>query len=229
MLTSLKKLITRLRLAVSKENTQDYWNNYYRNSPVGGVPSQFAVFALSEFNNYDKVIDFGCGNGRDSFFFASQGKKVLAVDGSENVIKSCNAKVSASDMQDIAFTVLDFSDEKDCKRFFDAHAEAWADAIIYARFFVHAIDENEERNFLKLCQAFAARKGVICLEFRTDRDELQRKVTEAHYRRFVSPVKFIRTLQEHNLKVEYFCEGFGMAKYREDDAHVARFVLSSPC
>jgi hypothetical protein len=71
--------------------------------------------------------------------------------------------------------------------------------------------------------------GVICLEFRTNRDEHQEKVTASHYRRFVRPVEFIRTLQKLDLQVDYFCEGFGMAKYKADDAHVARFVVSKPC
>ena len=36
--------------------------------------------------NQQKILDFGCGSGRDSVFFANQGFDVTAIDGSKNLI-----------------------------------------------------------------------------------------------------------------------------------------------
>ena len=37
-------------------------------------------------SNQQKILDVGCGSGRDSVFFANQGFEVVAIDGSQNVI-----------------------------------------------------------------------------------------------------------------------------------------------
>ena len=209
-----------------KQETQEYWDNYYKDATIGGVPSQFATFILNEFRDRDRFVDIGCGNGRDSFFMATHGKTVLAADGSQQAVTSCQDKADATGLSNIRFEQIDFASDESCAAFLKRNAADWTGSIVYARFFVHAIDEDEERRFLQLSKALVANGGLLCLEFRTDRDELQRKVTATHYRRFVSPVSFIAALHEHDLKVDYFCEGFGMAKYRDDDAHVARFVVS---
>lgn len=209
-----------------KQDTQEYWDKYYQESKIGGIPSQFATFILNEYHTRDRFIDLGCGSGRDSFFFAAHGKKVLAADGSQIAIQSCQEKAKASGLKDISFEQLDFSSNDSCDQFAKRHGNDWAESIIYARFFLHAIDEGEERRFLELSKALLSKSGRLCVEFRTDRDELQRKVTASHYRRFINPIDFIKTLHVHSLKVDYFCEGFGMAKYQKDDAHVARFIVS---
>lgn len=214
-------------LMKQKQESKDYWEQYYSNVRIGGIPSQFATFILNEFNGHDRFIDIGCGNGRDSFFFANHGKKVLAADGSQLAISSCQEIAAAAGLGDLLFEHVDFEQEDSCSAFLNRNAPVWAGAIVYARFFLHAIDEDEEQRFLQLSKGLIATGGSLCLEFRTDRDELQRKVTASHYRRFVSPVAFISILHRHGLKVDYFCEGFGLAKYRNDDAHVARFVVSS--
>lgn len=43
---------------------------------------------LSYLNDGDKILDFGCGSGRDSKYFASKGYKVTATDGSEEICKA---------------------------------------------------------------------------------------------------------------------------------------------
>lgn len=37
-------------------------------------------------NGEQKILDVGCGSGRDSVFFANQGFEVVAIDGSQNLI-----------------------------------------------------------------------------------------------------------------------------------------------
>lgn len=46
---------------------------------------------LSYLNDGDKILDFGCGSGRDSKYFASKGYKVTATDGSEEICKAARA------------------------------------------------------------------------------------------------------------------------------------------
>ena len=70
----------------SQEERGEYWNSYYSSKAVPDIPSQFAAFALSECRDADYFLDVGCGNGRDSFFFARRGMAVVSVDGSTAAI-----------------------------------------------------------------------------------------------------------------------------------------------
>jgi len=60
----------------------NYWNSYYNNN-VKFKESSFARFVKKKINKVKKnakLIDIGCGNGRDSFFFSKNGLKVTAID-----------------------------------------------------------------------------------------------------------------------------------------------------
>jgi len=63
------------------------------------------------------------------------------------------------------------------------------------------------------------------VEYRTVRDLRHAKTTVSHYRRFMDPVVFALAAEHHNFHVRYAIEGFGYAKYMQDDAYVARCVL----
>lgn len=205
----------------------NYWNSYYNSDAVPDLPSQFCVFMANEFPALRSVIEFGCGNGRDSLFFARHGKSVLGIDASEAAIQVCEEKATRD--------ALD-------ARFFNARIESEScfeivknglsaigsgELLIYARFFLHAIDEKAEFNFLTILSSLLKeRSGVVGLEFRTQRDSSQVKVTPDHYRRFINVPAFAARASEFGLQCKYSTEGFGMAKYRDDDAHVGRLVLA---
>src|SRR5215213_6367505 len=75
------------------EGRTDYWDEYYaaRSTMVRRLPSQFAVFVAGELEGRHRIIELGCGNGRDSMFFASHGHEVVAVDASQAAIDGCRA------------------------------------------------------------------------------------------------------------------------------------------
>ncbi|WP_272816006.1 MULTISPECIES: hypothetical protein [unclassified Shinella] len=66
---------------------------------------------------------------------------------------------------------------------------------------------------------------LLAIEFRTDRDAQQTKVTDSHYRRFIPPLDFLSRAAKFGFSPAYFTEGFGYAKYRNDDAHIARVLM----
>ncbi len=52
-----------------------YWNQYYKK---GEAPSEGSTFAASVLCHIDKehdLLELGCGNGRDAFFFSRNGVK----------------------------------------------------------------------------------------------------------------------------------------------------------
>ena len=201
-----------------------YWNEFYGSrSAVPSVPSQFAVFAAGEVPEGATIVDIGCGTGRDSLFFASVGHNVLGIDGSTSAIDRCETTAHQRGLRNAKF----LCSSVDASDLGERIAAAATDGpiVVYARFFLHAIDEETEAAFLGMV-AGLKNFAMLAIEFRTDRDAQQAKVTPSHYRRFIPPVAFLVRAQAAGFAPQYFTEGFGFAKFKQDDAHVARVLLT---
>jgi hypothetical protein len=81
-----------------------------------------------------------------------------------------------------------------------------------------------ELAFLDLLSKILKSGEKIAFEFRTKRDELLKKTTSSHYRRYIDPVSVIEYLINSKFEILYFVEGFGFAKLKQDDAHVCRIL-----
>jgi tellurite methyltransferase len=65
----------------------DYWNKFY--SDIANTnPSTFAKMCLNYISPNDTLLDVGCGDGRDSTFFAQRVKKVISIDNSSKTIEN---------------------------------------------------------------------------------------------------------------------------------------------
>ena len=64
----------------------NFWENYYSNHQIPTDESFFARFVMPFLNEGDTLFEIGCGNGRDSVFFAKQGMKVTAFDQCEKEV-----------------------------------------------------------------------------------------------------------------------------------------------
>tara|TARA_Y100000389_G_scaffold205082_1_gene262864 strand:- start:8846 stop:9247 length:402 start_codon:yes stop_codon:yes gene_type:complete len=128
-------------------------------------------------------------------------------------------------LDNVNFQELDFDNGLSHNEFIKNIESEWSNALIYSRFFLHAIDENAELNLLKFVSKLLSSNSYFCLEFRTIKDQYQQKETSSHYRRYINIQDFILLSSEMSFKVVYMIEGFGFAKYKSDDAYVARIVL----
>ena len=68
-----------------------FWDKVYSNdrSFFGDEPSSFASMCYKEFekHNAKRILELGCGQGRDTIFFASNGLDVHAIDSSKIAIE----------------------------------------------------------------------------------------------------------------------------------------------
>lgn len=201
---------------------EDYWNEFYASTRAHRrpLPSQFAAFVAGELTAPARIVEFGCGAGRDTIFFASHGHDVTGVDGSSAAVESCAAL--ASELGEKAEFVAASIDDPDLAS--RVRVEP-GNTVVYARFFVHAINDEEETAFLRLAASLTSAGDRLAVEYRTVRDASGAKVTGTHYRRFVDPSAFNANAVTQGFEVEYAVEGFGFAKYREDDAYVARALF----
>ena len=208
----------------------DYWDGYYERRPTVSIPSQFAVFVCDYLQPGQNVIEFGCGDGRDSLFFASQGYRVLGVDASAEAISLSRDQRERRHGAAAEFRQLRVRGDWSASAVTGVAAELrelldpCQPTAVYARFFLHAITDEEEVAFLRLVKELLS-GGLCAVEFRTRRDSSLKKETSAHYRRYIDPLCFHAEAAASGLEPVYFVEGFGYAKRKGDDAHVARFVL----
>lgn len=202
-----------------------YWNKYYSQRRGSGllIPSQFAAFAAGEMQptQLGSVVELGCGNGRDSLFFARHNHHVVGVDASSEAIDICR---KSADGLTADFIVGDIDDPallEVIKNILNGRPVA----LLYSRFFLHAISEESQSSMLDLTSKLCPSGALIAFEFRTVRDKQLAKETESHFRRFLDPLSLLQMVGRFGFRVEYFVEGFGYAKFRSDDAHVARVLL----
>ncbi len=205
----------------------DYWDSFYGrlSLPLPSLPSQFAAFALGEMfalgaaEGVEGVIEFGCGNGRDSHFFSTYGFDLLALDASAEAIQLCR---SHSRYERASFVQ---SRATDAREEIEGFLKGKKRVAVYARFFLHAIREEEQNDFLTLLGRLLPTGCLLFLEYRTVADAEQEKVFgDGHFRRYLDHRATLAGIEAAGFSVLYEIEGRGFAKYRDEDAKVGRCV-----
>lgn len=205
-----------------------YWDKYYNSSGTmkNMPPSQFAAFVAVEARGAEIMCEIGCGSGRDSFFFARHGFEVVAIDSSEVAIQKAIEVGKKAGIYNVEFCCASVGDDSfthTLKEIVERRREG--NVVFYARFFLHAITDDQETELLSKLATYSRKGDFIYFEFRTKRDVTGIKVTEEHYRRYLSPSELFVKAAEHGFTVEYAVEGYGFAKYFNDDAYVGRCIL----
>lgn len=215
-----KNTVTSKDVTVEK----DYWNSFYSKFNISH-PSQFCVMTAIEIDSNKPIVEFGCGNGRDSIYLATHGHTVYGCDLSAPAIESNREK--SKDVAHLEFRVLDASSTDQVRAVVDkARDESSADNIIvYTRFFLHSIDQHQETKFLSALSAALSPGDKLYFEFRCKMDESLEKVHgKDHYRRYIDTPAMMEDMAELGFNVEYEITGRGMAKYKSEDPFVSRIV-----
>ena len=217
---------------IIREQIERHWTTFYSRTRTS-IPSPFAASVAVELPDECAVVDLGCGNGRDSFFFAQLGHSVLGLDLASDVILENRARAKEQRLE-VRFEQTDISQPTALSAalsvFLDQTLSAASSSgpglAVYARFLLHAIAEEQERALLHTLSKHLT-PGIPCFfEFRTEQDVSTRKQFGEHYRRYTSPVEFVaRATADGAFQCDYMMEGRGMAKFRDEDPVVGRVHL----
>ena len=203
---------------------KDYWNSFYSRFNISH-PSQFCVMTAIEVDSACPIVEFGCGNGRDSIYLATHGFTVYGCDLSAPAIEQNAAK--SKDVPNIEFVVVDAASAQQVQGVIDkARAASEVDNVnIYTRFFLHSVDETQEAKFFAALSSAMVAGDKLYFEFRSAMDESLDKVHgKEHYRRYIQTPDMMEDLGKLGFDVTYECTGQGMAKYKEEDPFVSRLI-----
>ena len=164
------------------------------------------------------MLELGCGNGRDSNFFAQSNIKVTAVDLSKEVT---NIKKHTPDNPNfISSNAL------------DAIKKIENINYVYMRWFLHAIKEKEEESILKESYNKLNENGLMFIEVRSIHDHLFNKgikisdieFIDTHYRRFHKKDELLLKLKNIGFDIIYDIESNGFSKFNNDDPVLIRVI-----
>ena len=202
---------------------KEYWKNYYNSQRTPGQPSLFAKFVLKNYlKENETLIELGCGNGRDSLFFARHNIRVLAIDQCENEIKNLK---ETNDLDNLDFECADFTKLKIDK--------IWKN--IYSRFTLHSISSRQEDDVITWAYNSLDKNGRILIEVRGKKNELFKLgevvkvekdayIYEGHYRRFIEMNNLCFKLEKVGFKILLSEEKPGFAPFGNTNYTFIRII-----
>ncbi len=198
-----------------------YWQNYYAAHSHPTEPSLFAVYCMHRYlKPHMNILELGCGNGRDSVYFASQRLRVTAVD-------QCQEELDylTTTYPDVRFQKADFTCLKNMKPF----------NAVYSRFTLHTISQEEETRVFDWAYHHLQQNGYFLIEARGQKNELYRKGTpvadqpdafvyENHFRRFLNVPATVKKLEHHGFNILLAEEKPGFAPRQNENQIFCRLI-----
>jgi len=212
-----------------EERTKVYWADFYAHHHYT-EGSTFFRFVAGWPDVPHRLVDIGCGEGRDSCAFGAADWRVLGVDQSAVGIERAQKRASEQSLADhVDFRVCDVADVADLGRVLDEArgGDDQRDSVtFYLRFFLHAIDEQTQGRLLDAIDAHVHPGDVFAAEFRTDKDKAIKKVHGNHYRRYQNAETFREGLAARGWAIKHFEESQGLSVYEGEDPWLCRVVAT---
>ncbi|MBW2638414.1 MAG: methyltransferase domain-containing protein, partial [Deltaproteobacteria bacterium] len=161
-----------------------------------------------------RLIELGCGNGRDSVYIAGSNSsiEVLGVDLATREIDFLNECYATGNVK---FASIDFT-RLGVQVSYD---------FVYSRFTLHAVDEQAEDRTIEWISRTLNPQGLLFIEVRSSKDRNLKKVfANHHYRRYIDFSDIRRKLLASGLKLIETRESRGLAKFEDEDPFVIRIV-----
>ena len=185
-------------------------------------PSDFAKYILKYLESGKKLIELGCGNGRDAIFLSNNKIDVVAVDQCESSINNLKSSVSSDN---IDFVADDFIETKLLeKESFD---------YVYSRFTLHSISEEQENKLINRVYEALKKDGLLLIEVRSVKDEIfglgeeiarNAYVYNNHSRRFVVLDELVEKLKAIGFEIDFVDENNNYAIYKDQNPIVIRVI-----
>jgi SAM-dependent methyltransferase len=169
------------------------------------------------------LVDVGCGNGRDTRYFAELGFDVMGFDLLPRV-----SKPTLAAMRDTAAPPVDDLNLASVRQTLALGARLAHGAepvTVYARFLLHTLSTTDRLNFWRLASMASRSGGRVYVEFRTEQDRRLPKAFGEHFRQFLNPASMASEAAAQGLRVVDEVQGRGLAPLENEDPHLCRMTL----
>jgi len=215
----VEKYLAHFDVARADYGRTEYWSEFYRKNLAVKYPSPFAEFCLPTILNFKRLLEIGCGNGRDSEYFSQNGLAVVAIDKSQDAIDACEQLNNTKQVEYICCETLEL--EEKITESFD---------VIYSRFALDAMTEAEALITLHSAFKLLDNHGFLVIECLSINDALFRKgevlspterLIERYYR-FIDADTLKETLVNMGFTIVESVESRGLAMFKDKDPVVIR-------
>jgi len=195
-------------------NKDDYWDKFYKLSghQVPSEPSDFAKFTLKYMQEHEiaTCLDVGCGTGRDTLYFQSEGIHTLGIDPNTQTESAYIVQGSWDDVQ------LPFK-------------------AYYMRFLVHALKEEQFDELLNYIKRSSDSEATLFIETRSIKgynDTLEllpvtftSPIGGEHFRLLYSLDYLKNKFKKLGWTVIFEQESKGLAQYKAEDPEIIRLIV----
>ena len=158
----------------SKIRLSDIWNKVYISdaSFFGYDPSNFALECYKELKKHGakKILELGCGQGRDTIFFASNGIEVIAIDSSKVAIDALS-KTTIEKNFPITPMIHNLAEDIPFN-------DSYFDAVYSHMFFNMRFTDDQLKYIFVEVNRVLKKGGLNLFSVRSDNDAMYKKGTE---------------------------------------------------
>ena len=217
------------RFLFTRDNRK-FWDEYYSSRKSNRVwievPSQFAAFVASNVPMGAKILEIGCGNGRDGLFFASTGLSVTLADYSVEALGACRSTAEQRHLT-VGIEQLNVADLAASAAFSKRSHSAFD--VVYARFVLHAVTPIGQHSLLRIAKSVLKPEGLLMMEYRAQQEGTDHSKESfengVHYRRLVGQRALKDEASALGLHSSYSIEGRGFARYKSEDPWIGRDIF----
>jgi 2-polyprenyl-3-methyl-5-hydroxy-6-metoxy-1,4-benzoquinol methylase len=207
-------------------NDVEYWSRVYSgdiiDTKVTLQHSSFCLWACEQLcvlglhpTKENIILDVGCGNGRDSYYLCSMGYTVIGIDSAVCPENKHGALFQQHDALNIPEAILRTA------------------KVIYARFFLHALTDQQQNEFLNRLAEVCMPGTFIVFETRSMNDPMLqegRAISKnenftSHYRRYQTTHDIEASCKRSSLKMLHCTEVFNVSPALDDNPALLRGVL----
>lgn len=204
---------------------RDQWSKFYAKRSAA-LPTSATPFAawVRERTEAPRLVDVGCGNGRDAVYFAQGGTDVLALDAVPSALAMTRDLAHRRGVR-LTTRRLNLHSRRQTLASGAVDARSGLATDVYARFLLHCLSPESMEHFWRYARMVAGRGQRCFVEFRTPRDRGRHKHFAARRHRFVPPATVVAAAQSAGARVVEQLSGTGLAPFHDEDPYVSRMVV----